>query len=216
MADPSGVNVSTRHRYPVTTLTGQRLELLHPSEAELYKAASAKYTTENVFNAESDKRSLDRLILFEIQVYRWQSHMASGRDYDNVDLEPAEEVNLRRAIKDTEAMISQLQNDLGLTKLQRDKAGSADSVADYLKNLKRRAKEHGIRRDRQTGKAIELVNELFSIVGTYQRSNEHERQKVGFETAEEILEWVVDVMRPQYDEIDRAYRQNQKQWVHSL
>lgn len=216
MADASGINVSTRHRFPVTTLTGQRLELLAPSEVELYNAARDKYMSENSFTAESDRRSLDRLILFEVQVFRWQSHMASGRDYDNVDLEPAEEVNLRRAIKDTEVMISQLQNDLALTKVQRDKAGSAESVADYLINLKQRAKEHGIRRDKEIGKAIELINELFSIVGSYQRSNANERSKLGFDTPEEILEWITDVMRPQYEAIDAAHRQNQKMWIRTL
>lgn len=212
----TSVNTSTRSRYPVTTLTGQKLELLHPAEVELYNAARSKYMSDNVFTAESDKRSLDRLILFEIQVFRWQSHMASGRDYDNVDLEAADEVNLRRAIKDTEAMISQLQNDLGLTKVQRDKAGSADSVSDYLTNLKRRAKEHGIRRNKEIGKAIELSMELFSIVGTYKRSNEHERAKVGFENADEILDWITDVMRPQFDDIDAQYRKEQKMWVRDL
>ena len=213
----SGVNTAVRQRYPVTTLSGQVLHLLHESEQDLYRAAQAKYMSENIFTAASDLRALDRLCLFEVQVFRWQSHMASGRDYDGVDLEPAEEVALRRAIKDTETLITQIQNDLGLTKVQRDKAGSADSVADYIMNLKLRAKEHGIRRDKQTGRAIELINELLAIVGSFARSNENERRKLGFEKPEEILEWIWDVLRPQFEEVDKHYREtNQKLWVRTL
>lgn len=217
-SSPGSSSVVTRLRksYPVRTISGHPIELMHEREKRFYDQARDKYLSQNVFTAESDKRGVDRLLLFEVQVYRWQWQLAAGKDYDDVPVEPAEEIILRRSIKDTEVMISQLQNDLGLTKVQRDKAGSAESVAEYLTNLKIRAKEHGIRRDKQVARAIELMNELMSICGSYKRSNDHERHKLGFETAEEIVDWVLEVAVPRYDEIDKAYRVNQKMWIRTL
>lgn len=206
-----------RKRYKVTNLAGQEIELLTQKERNLYISAQKKYTDENVFTAASDFRALDRLVLFEVQVFRWQWQLAAACDYDGVDLEASEMTDLRRSIKDTEALISQLQNDLALTKVQRDKAATGDSVSDYIMKLKQRAREHGVRRDKQLGKAIELLNEAFSIAGTYKRSNEAERRKHGFETAEDVIDWLLEVARPMYDEIDQHYRaNNQKFWIRDL
>lgn len=212
----NSVATSVRRSYPVQTIAGHPIELMHVREKKFYEQARDKYLSENVFSAASDKRGVDRLLLFETQVYRWQWMLAAGKDYDDVQLEPAEEVALRRSIKETEVMISQLQNDLGLTKVQRDKAGSAESVAEYLTNLKLRAKEHGVRRDKQVAKAIELINEVIAIAGSYKRSNDNERRKLGFETAEDIVDWILEVAQPRYDEVDKAYRENQKMWIRTL
>lgn len=212
----TSVSTSVRKSHPVKTLAGHPIELMHDREKKFYEQARDKYTSENVFSAASDLRGVDRLILFETQVYRWQWQLAAGKDYDDVPIEPSEEIALRRSIKETEQMISQLQNDLGLTKVQRDKAGSAESVAEYITNLKLRAKEHGVRRDKQVGRAIELINELIAICGSYTRANENERRKLGFESAEDIVEWVLEVAQPRYNEVDEAYRQNQKMWIRTL
>ncbi len=213
----SGVQTSIRKTYPVKTISGHPIDLTHDREKKFFEQARDKYLAENIFSADSDKRAVDRLLLFEVQVYRWQWQLAAGVDYDNVPLEPAESLALHKSIKETEVMISTLQNDLGLTKVQRDKAGSAESVAEYLTNLKLRAKEHGIRRDKQTGRAIELFNELIAICGSFTRANENERRKLGFDTADDIVEWVLEVAQPRFNEIDKHYRENnQKFWVRTL
>ena len=216
MADQQAVVTrGQRKRYKVKNFAGQEIELLTSKERDLYVEAQKKYSSENVFTAASDFRALDRLILFEVQVFRWQWQLAAACDYDGVDLEAGDMTDLRKSIKDTEALISQLQNDLALTKSQRDKAQyGAESVGDYITKLKQRAKEHGVRRDKQLGRAMELLNEAFSIAGTYKRSNEAERRKFGFESAEDVVDWLLEVAQPMYDEIDAHYRQhNQRFWV---
>lgn len=200
----------------VQSLGGMEIQLQTKKEADFYNQAQAKYKAEFVFTAASDDRALDRLVLFETQVYRWSWQLAAGMDYDFVALEPAEEKNLRSSIKDTESLISSLQIELGLTKAQRDKASTADSVGDYINNLKLRAKDHGIKRDKQTGRAIELINELFAIVDSYRRADEHEKQKLGFDKDADILDWIQEVMRPRFDEVDAAFRKNQKMWLREL
>lgn len=215
-AEGAPVNPSIRTRYKVKTFAGQEIELLTTKERDLYNEAQEKYQSQNVFTAASDFRALDRLILFEVQVFRWQWQLAAGCDYDGVELELSEQTALRRSVKDTEALISQLQNDLGLTKAQRDKAQNADSVGEYITQLKLRAKEHGIKRDAQIGRAIELLMETFTIAGSYRRSTETERRKLGFENADEVIDWILEVARPRFDEIDVAFRKNQRMWIRSM
>lgn len=205
-----------RARHRVKSVTGMEIDLLHQREKKFYEQARDKYLNDFKFTAESDYRALDRLLLLETQMYRAQWMLAAGHDYDGVDLEPAETKALRAAEKDINAQITQIQKDLGLTKAQRDADAQADSVGAYIMKLKQAAREHGIRRDRQVAKAIELTMELFAMAGAYSRSNENERKKLGIESAEDIVTWILEYMQPEFDEVDKAYRKNQKMWVREL
>lgn len=214
MSETSIGNRKPRHK--VKTSTGETLELLHRQEAAFYNEARDKYNAEYEFTAANDYRALDRLLLLEVQMFRAQWQLAAGMDYDAVDLDAKEEVVLRRAIKECGTQIAEVQRDLGLTKAQRDKA-SHDSVGAYIIELKQRAKLHGVKREKELGKAIELCKELFALCGAYSRSNEHERRKIGFESGDEIVEWVLAYMKPEFDLVDEHFRQNsQKFWVRSL
>lgn len=213
MASPE-VTISGRRRVKVKTATGHELELIDRREKAVYENARDRYLSEFSFSMANDMRALDRLLLLETQMFRWQWQLAAGIDYDGVDLEPAEETTLRRAIKDTAPQISEIQKDLGLTKAQRE--NDDETVAAYLQKLRIRAKEHGVRREKQLGRALELFNELTAIAGSYKRSNENERRKLGFETAEDVVDWVLEVAKPRYDEIDAYFRESsQRFWVRS-
>lgn len=205
-----------RGLYVVQTLSGHPLELQTAQEKGFYEEARDRYTTENAFTAASDKRSLDRLLFFETQMFRWTWQLSLGMDYDYQYLDAAEETRLRRSVKETAPLISQLQNDLGLTKSARDKA-KAESVGEYLTLLQQAAKEHGIRREKQLGKALELTKELFNVAGTYKRSNAKERAKLGFESPEDVIDWVLEVMKPEFDAVDDHFRTHQQKfWLRKL
>lgn len=216
--EPPTVTVTTsqsgRGRVKVKTVTGHELELVDKRERSVFETARDKYLTEFAFSMANDKRALDRLLLLETQMFRWQWQLAAGCDYDGVDLDPTEEAALRRAIKDTAPQISEIQKDLGLTKAQRE--SDDETPAAYLAKLRIRAKEHGVRREKQLGRALELSHELFAIAGAYKRSNLNERRKLGFESAEDVVDWVLEVMQPRFDEVDAYFRAtSQKFWVRS-
>lgn len=208
-----------RDRHKVKTLTGGDIELLHRQEAEFFNEAKKKYTAEYEFTAANDMRMVDRLLLLEVQMFRAQWMLAAGMDYDSVDLDMKEETELRRTVKEASTQIGEIQRDLGLTKAQRDKA-THDSVGAYIIELKQRAKLHGVKREKELGKAIELCKELFAHTAAYKRSNEHERRKMGFETAEDLVDWVLTYMRPEFNLVDEHFRQQgpdaQKFWVRGL
>lgn len=207
--------VTTSTTYTVVSLAGHDLELLTRAEQKFYDTAQRKYLDDNKFTVASDLRALDRLILFETLMYRWSAQLASGRDYDTLLLGPAQEESLRKQMKETAPLIQGLQESLGLTKAARER--DTDTVAGYIARLKVAAKEHGIRRERQLGRAIELCMELFSLAGTYKRSNAEERAKIGFESAEDVVDWITDVMRPAFDEVDQHFREHQQKfWIREI
>lgn len=199
----------------VKQLNGQSLEVMGDAEAIFYKAQQKKYLDENKFTATSDLADLDRLLFFELLVFRWTQWLSSGRDYDGF-IAPSQEESLRRNLKETAPLISAIKNDLGLTKAMRDKE-QAESIGSYIVELKRRAKEHGIRREKELTTAICLVKELFSLVGTYDRSNQLERSKIGLESDADILDWIRTHMMPEFNAVDEYFRTNsQKFWVGRL
>lgn len=205
-----------RARFKVITVTGVEISLLHRQEKAIYERAQQKYQDEYTFTAANDLRALERLLLLEIQMHRAQWYMAAGMDYDGVDLDAKEESDLRRTIKDVGAQLAEAQKDLGLTKAQRDKQ-DVDSVGGYIVALKQRAKAHGVRREKQLGRAIELSKELFSLAGAYQRSNENERRKLGIESADDIVTWILEYMKPEFDAVDEHFRQHEQRfWVREL
>lgn len=213
---PSVTITSQRSRFKVTTVTGSEIELLHSREKRFYEEARDRYLVDFKFTLASDDRALDRLLLLETQMYRCQWQLSAGMDYDGVDLEASEETALRRAMKELGLQIAEAQKDLGLTKAQRDKA-QEDSVGAYIQRIKLGAKEHGIKREREVARAIELSKELFALCGAYLRSNDHERAKLGFEKPEDVIDWVMEYMRPEFDAIDAKYRAGQQKfWVRDL
>jgi len=205
-----------RPRHKVRTITGGEISLLHRQEKTFYDEAKTKYLSEYLFTQANDFRTLDRLLLLEVQNFRAQWMLAAGMDYDGVDLDAKEEVELRRTVKDVGAQINEIQTALGLTKAQRDKQ-THDSVGGYIMTLKNAAKAHGIKREKELGKAIELTKELFAICGRYRRSNEEERRKAGIESAEDIVDWISEYMKPEFDAVDAYFREHeQKFWVRDL
>ena len=101
-----------------------------------------------------------------------------------------------------------------LSKKARDAAANDGNFAGWLEELKRRAKLFGIHRNNQVTRALALINELSAIVGTYDRSDEEERGKIGFPTENDIVAWVRETMIPEYHDIDEKWRASeQKMWT---
>ena len=199
----------------VNTLHGEVLTLLNQGEADFYRSAQTRYTEQNTFTVASDLREVDRLVFYETLLYRWQTQLASGRDQDGNLLTAIDEKDIHQKLKDTSALINQIQRNLRLTLDARSEDN--ESVGTYLNRLKVAARQHGIRREKQLGRALELTNELFALAGAYKRSNPTERRKLGLESADDVVNWVLDVMKPEYDEIDAYFREHQQRfWVRDI
>lgn len=209
MSTSSVAERPTRHK--VTTLNGEEIELLHINEKRFYEKARDRYLDEYSFTMANDLRTLDRLLMLEVQMHRYQWFLMAGMDYEAIDLEPKEEVEYRKAVKELTAQINETQSSLGLTKAQRDRQ-TVDSVGGYITQLQQAAKHHGVKREKELGRAIELTKELFALCGAFTRSNEAERRKLGFDGPEDIIKWVLEYMKPEFDEIDQHFRANHQRF----
>lgn len=203
-------------KFTVKTLSGQTMDVFDNAEKSFYEEAQTKYLTQNKFTESSDLRTLERLLGQELLSFRWQKQLTQGLDQYGMALTGVDEDRLRKSIKEALPGISDMQKDLGLTKSQRDKA-QYESVGTYITELQIRAKEMGIKREKELGKAIELIKELFATVGAFKRSNEEEKNKIGFKTEKEVVDWVWEEMKPRFDEIDEYFQQHQQRyWLRKI
>lgn len=212
-AAPSSLSGPAVQPYVVGTPGGQWIHVLGQEEHDYYVRQSARYRTEFAFQNVSDLADLDQLLFLETQAFRFSRWLGIGTDYDGYAVDT---VQTRRAMKEVTELIAKVKTGLGMIKTQRDKE-QAESVAAYLTNLKQRAREFGVHRETQLTAAIALIQQLFSIVGAYDRADKIEREKLGFPDDNSILDWIREVMRPEFDEIDAHFRANQqKYWVKDL
>jgi hypothetical protein len=200
----------------VTTASGQPIEVQSAQEESFYSGLRDRYLAENRFTVTSDLLDLDRLLFLELMVYRATNWLGSGKNYYGETLSPSQEADCRRSLKENSSIISVVKNDLGMTKNQRDKA-QFESVGTYITQLKARGREHGVKRERELGKALTLMKELFAIVGAFDRADDIEKKKLGFEDSDEIMDWVRTVMKVEFDRIDTYFREHdQKFWIRTI
>lgn len=200
---------------PITArqIGGAEVTLLSEGEQEFHERLTQQYQHEYKLTDPSDIADLDRLIMYETQLHRAAQWLAAGCDYDGRVLNIGETNAMQRMQKELTAMVSTIKNDLGMNKARRDLL-DGENAGVYLVKLRQRAKEFGIHRENQLQRALELMNELKSLVGTFDRSNTLERSKIGLESEHDILEWIRLKMIPEYDEVDEHFRKNvQRFWA---
>lgn len=200
----------------VQQLSGHELIVQTRDEQAFYKALQQGLLKDSVFTEASDMADLDRLMSYELQVFRANQWVAAGCDYDGRHLGLSHLTEMRRQAKELAALIREVKTDLGLSRAARS-AEAAESVGSYLVELKKHAKEQGIKKNDEVRKALQLTHELISLVGTFDRANDTERQKLGIETEADVVEWLRVRFIPEFQEIDKRYRAtSQKFWVGTL
>jgi hypothetical protein len=198
----------------VRMVSGKLTTVQTAAEAEFYVESQAAYLSQTKFTENTDLKDLDRLLVLELMVFRWQQHLFSGHDYDG---EFANDKQLTADIKAYSDQINKLKDSMGLAKKARDEAQSEDNFARWLSDLKARAKIFGIHREKQLTAALTLMKELFTIVGAFDRSDDEERRKIGFETEHDILEWIRHTMKREFDAVDEHFTHNeQRYWIADL
>lgn len=183
---------------------------VHNSELGYFMDRCDRYQKDNHFTNISDIQDIDRLIITELLVWRWEIWVSQNHDYwgDEID-----EVAYARQIKDHSAEIRQLKKALGLDKETRDKQRGEDSVDAYINALRQRAKEFGYMRDQQTAKAIELFQELSARITLHLKCDDQERREQRC-TEHDIIEWISKQAIAEFEEIDQHFRDvNQKTWI---
>jgi hypothetical protein len=206
--------VAPSQTFEVETVSGETLDVMTEGEQRWYQQTRDSYLEQTAFDAASDLADLDRLLLMELLVHRWSVWIARGSDYEKEEVDASK---LQKQIADNTSNVTKLKSAMGLTKAARDAAANAGSVAEYVTSLLSRAKMFGVHREEQVGKAIALLQEIFSLIGTYDRSDEEERRKIGLETPEDILQWIREIAEPEFSQLDKDFVEgNQRFWVRQI
>lgn len=204
--NPYGVTLFT-----VTSPSGSDFHLMTQEEANYYEDRRDRYLADNRFTQVSDLTDLDRLLMLEVLSYRWGYWMAQGFDYL---MARVEENALKNNIKEYSVEIRLLKQSLGIDKVTRDK-DKGESLPDYIGNLLNRAKQFGYHRNNQYEMAVTKIYQLRSMVMTYDRCDEREREELDL-SLQSIFEWIRDNLVKDWDQLDQDFRANQAIWVRTL
>lgn len=198
--------------FEVTAPSGSKYYLVTQEEADYYFDKVHRYTTDNKFFNVSDLQDLDRIILMETLSWRWSSWLSKEKDYWG---DPIDAKSIRDSLKDYSNELRQLKKMMGIDKAARDRE-RGESAVDYLENLRIRAKEFGVSREKQLTVALTLFKELEALVTLYLNCNEKERIEQNIEITD-LLDWIVKICIPEFEEIDTYFRENQQRfWLRSI
>jgi hypothetical protein len=193
-----------------TTPSGATITVMNQSEADYYDQVHKRYLTDNKFKNVSDILELDRILVMELMCYRWGIWILAEEDYYGRKINPTE---VQKSIETYSREIRGIKKDLGIDKSTRDK-DKGDSVAEYIQMLGVRAKEFGIVRNNQAGKAIELLMEARALITLYENSSASERKEFGA-NLENIVDWFKTKFE-EFEQIDKDLRKNQATWIRDL
>ena len=201
---------------PITVVGASRatFEVLTEHEQEWFNSNMSKYLEEFLFENVSDLQDLDRLLGLELLSYRYTNWLinGSGFDYEGILID---ERAIRAHKKDVDVEIRNMKVSMGMNRKNRVES-EQESMADYLRTLLQRAHEFGVHRDHQNAKALDLFNELKTLIGLYARSDDEEQKHLGV-SLPDIYRWIVEVAIPEYDEIDAHFRaENQRYWIREV
>lgn len=195
----------------VTSPAGAELKLLTLGEKQYYDEIARRYLEDNILTNVADLQELDRILVSETMCHRWSQWLLEEKDYFD---EPVNVADLQRNIKDHSTEVRQIKKALGFDKATREK-DRGSSVADYIHNLRLRAKEFGVMRNNQAIAAITLWKELMGIVTLHKNCTEEERTEFGAHE-HDVIEWII-AKGAEFDKIDAEFRETQqKMWIRTV
>jgi len=204
--------VSLTSPQDVTLTSGSHYEVMNAHEAAIVANLVSRYTSEYSFSSISDLQDVDRIIIMELTVYRYGSWQNRGTDYHGDEIDSDQ---LGTAILNASKEVRQIKKALGIDRVSRDKA-KGESVADYLEDLRVRARQFGINRENQLDVALELFQELSGMVTLYWNCDEEERRDEHI-TSDRIMEWLRDTAIPKFEAVDRHFQvHEQKFWIRDV
>lgn len=198
---------------PVKLPSGAQYKVLTKSEVHYVKERVKDYMSHFKWENTSDLQDVDRMIMFELLVYRYGIWVSGRSDYFG---DPVDENQLRKTMADLSGELRQLKKSLGIDKASRDKERGDDSVPMYLEKLRQRAKEFGINRNMMMDKGLILSQQLIALYQLYQNCDTQERIEQRCRP-EDVMRWIGEVFMPEFQVVDKAFRENQQRyWVQEL
>lgn len=206
-ANPVGTH--DENLVPVKTPSGSMF-WVYDREKKYWEDRVKRYLRDNHFTNVADLQVLDRIVMLELFCWRYGVWQSMQEDYWH---DPVDESQLGKQIKEASSEIRLLIQTLGIDKLTRDKVKGEDSVSNFIEQLKIRAKEFGVMRENQLGKALEIMADVKARVTLYDQCTPDERREMQCDV-EHFMDWLRTVAIPEFNEIDEHFRTNQQRlWI---
>ena len=186
-------------------------EVAHETEVAWWGEALTRYMDEYRFSNIADLQDLDRLLQSELLSYRWGNWLAREADYEG---RAFAEDDVRKSKENLDREIRQLKSHMGMGRAKRLES-EQESVAEFLTQLKRRARQFGVHRNNQIAKAIDIFMDLRSKVLMHDRTDIEEQAESKIRM-QDIFDWIRDEAIPEFDAIDEAFRKDQVLWIRDI
>lgn len=184
---------------------------MNTGEADFMNRLIEGYLEGLRFDHASDLAELDRLVQMELMSFRWSTWLGLGEDYTGNKLDP----KIEEKAKNVSLEIRQIKSKLGIDKVARDRARGEGSVHQRITTLLQRARAMELHRCRQVERALELQNELISLVQLHINLKEHpDEQREMRVTADDLVTWVSETLKPEFEEIDEHWRTHEQHIWH--
>lgn len=190
--------------------SGHTHRVLNKLEEDYYKITAEKYLEDYKFQNVSDLQELDKILAGETLIFRWSTWQSTESDYDGNRIDLSE---IRKSLIEQQKEVRDIKKTLGMDKVTRDK-DKGQQTATYLEELRHRAKEFGVMRNKQAVAAITMWQELVSIIQFYNNLTEEERREEHV-TEKEVINWIESKI-PEFEKIDREFQLgSQRYWIQS-
>lgn len=200
-------------QYEIVSPSGFVYSVKEKREQEFYNTLKDKILNDYEFTDPNDFADLDRILNLELMIFRMTNNLNAGIDESGLPLSPMDHSRMVKSLSDSANLLSKAKDNLGLSRTARMAENDGESVSQYISDLLDRAEAEGVRRNAQVNKALALFNEVYNVASTYLRSNEFERNQFGYPAAEDVLEWICNSVYPEYEEVDNAWRLENKVWA---
>lgn len=188
--------------------SGEPVPILTQIELDFYIDKADRYRENYSFANVSDLLELDRILAFELLIFRFnQWLLRGGVDYDG-------NVIPKDVLKDSQAIskeIREIKTTLGIDKKTREMM-KGGSTYNFVSSLTRHGKEFGIHRNNQVIEAINILKDLHGRI--ILSNNCTPEEQIMFDCRyEDIIEWILERLE-NFDEIDEMFRENhQRIWL---
>lgn len=209
MADVRPYEIQSDGGIPVQLPSGALYFVITDEEERYLTDRISRYLTDNHFVNVSDVQDIDKMITFELLIFRWTLWISKGRDYFDEDINVKQFAEM---VKEYSTEVRQLKKSLGVDKTTRDRTRGDDSIAALWENLQRRAAEFGYKRNEELVAVITAFQRVKAMITFHDNCDELERK----ENACELTD-VLSVLREEirkFDAIDESFKfEKQTLWV---
>lgn len=193
--------------------SGARFEVMTQEEADFVDAASAAYQSNYTFVNPSDISDLDAVVRGEVLCWRWDTWLSREMDWAG---EPIDIRHYVDAAKKVSTEVRMLKDQIGIDRKTRERTTGDGSMPEFITRVLTAAKYMGIHRCEQVDLVIELAMQLRSLATVYKNSDDEERRLTRC-SAEDIMEWIIEVFDPEMQQHDEWFQHNvQRLWVGEL